>query len=31
MGDQKETRPLDAVLADIEEAGEAARQIATSC
>ncbi|MBI2238998.1 MAG: DUF86 domain-containing protein [Actinobacteria bacterium] len=27
MGDHKETRPLDAVLADIEEAGEAAREI----
>lgn len=27
MGDRKEARPLDAVLADIEEAGEAAREI----
>ena len=27
MGDRKETRPLDPVLADIEEAGEAAREI----
>lgn len=27
MDDRKETRPLDAVLADIDEAGEAAREI----